>query len=276
MFRRIRDLDVYYEIVGEGRALLAVHGMGVDHRVMRGCLEPIFTERDEGWQRVYFDLPGMGQTRGADWIKSSDDMVGLVLAFVDAVMPGERFLIAGESYGGYLARAMIRERPQWVDGLLLLCPLAIADDAKRDVPPCSVLKRDDALVGPLPEDERQMLDLFLVDQSERNWGRFNEEMMAGFQAGDAAFKARIRQVESYQFSFDVDDLAAPFNKPCLILTGRQDCLAGYRDAWSFLENYPRGTFAVLDKAGHGLQIEQEALFNALVHEWLDRVKEEHR
>ena len=62
-------------------------------------------------------------------------------------------------------------------------------------------------------------------------------------------------------------------KPTLILAGRQDAMVGYRDAWKILENYPRGTFAVLDRAGHNLQIEQETLFNALVNEWLDRVEE---
>ena len=39
-----------------------------------------------------------------------------------------------------------------------------------------------------------------------------------------------------------------------------------------MEKYPRATFAVLDLAGHILQIEQESLFNALVNEWLDRVE----
>ena len=55
--------------------------------------------------------------------------------------------------------------------------------------------------------------------------------------------------------------------------GRQDATVGYRDAWELIENYPRGTFAILDRAGHNLQIEQEGLFNALVNEWLDRVEE---
>ena len=59
----------------------------------------------------------------------------------------------------------------------------------------------------------------------------------------------------------------------MILVGRQDAAVGYRDAWEVLEDYPRGTFAVLDRAGHNLQIEQETLFNALVNEWLDRVEE---
>ena len=98
-------------------------------------------------------------------------------------------------------------------------------------------------------------------------------MLVGFEGGDDAFQARIRgDVESYAFTFDMDDLAVPFEKPSLIVTGRQDCLVGYRDAWRLVENYSRGSFVVLDGAGHGLQIEQTKLFNVLVNEWLDRVK----
>jgi pimeloyl-ACP methyl ester carboxylesterase len=37
--------------------------------------------------------------------------------------------------------------------------------------------------------------------------------------------------------------------------------------------YPRGSYVVLDRAGHNLQIEQPIVFNALVNEWLDRVEE---
>jgi pimeloyl-ACP methyl ester carboxylesterase len=234
-------------------------------------MEPVFQSRDDEWKRICFDLPGMGSTKGVDWIANSDDMFKFVLAVVDEVIPGEPFLIVGESYGGYLARAVVRERPEDVQGMLLICPLVVADDEERDVPPCTVLRRDNALEEMLEPEERDFLDLFLVNQSEENWERFRDEMLEGFEGGDEAFKARIRgDVESYAFTFDVDDLAAPFEKPSLILTGRQDCLVGYRDAWRLVENYPRGSFVILDGAGHGLQIEQAGLFNALVNEWLDR------
>ena len=58
----------------------------------------------------------------------------------------------------------------------------------------------------------------------------------------------------------------------LFLLGRQDSVVGYRDAWKIIENYPRATFAILDRAGHILQIEQEELFNSLTNDWLDRVE----
>lgn len=50
-------------------------------------------------------------------------------------------------------------------------------------------------------------------------------------------------------------------------------MVGYRNAWEILENYPRGTFAVLDRSGHFLEVEQEGLFQSLAGEWLDRVDE---
>jgi pimeloyl-ACP methyl ester carboxylesterase len=59
----------------------------------------------------------------------------------------------------------------------------------------------------------------------------------------------------------------------LVLTGRQDSDVGYRDQWRMTENFPRVTFAMLDRAGHGLLIEQAGLLTCVAREWLDRVAE---
>jgi hypothetical protein len=65
----------------------------------------------------------------------------------------------------------------------------------------------------------------------------------------------------------------PFPRPALILTGRQDNVTGYAEQHALLPHYTRATFAVLDVAGHNLHIEQPILFEALVEEWLERVRE---
>jgi len=97
------------------------------------------------------------------------------------------------------------------------------------------------------------------------------DVLAEVQLADHTFLARLE--EAGPFSFDVDRLPAPFGGPTLMLTARQDHICGYQDAWDLLDNYPRATFAVLDRAGHFVNIEQEALCHALIHEWLDRVEE---
>ena len=58
-----------------------------------------------------------------------------------------------------------------------------------------------------------------------------------------------------------------------MLIGKQDNCVGYKDSWDILENFPRATFAILDRAGHNLHIEQPEVFNSLVKDWLIRVTE---
>jgi pimeloyl-ACP methyl ester carboxylesterase len=38
----IRGVKIYYESIGEGTPILMIHGWSPDHRLMKGCLEPVF------------------------------------------------------------------------------------------------------------------------------------------------------------------------------------------------------------------------------------------
>ncbi len=96
------------------------------------------------------------------------------------------------------------------------------------------------------------------------------QVLAEMQLADSSHQARLEAAGPA--SFEVAS-SVPFNGPTLILTARQDNIVGYRDAWDLLDTYPRATFAVLDRAGHFVLIEQEALCHALMREWLDRVEE---
>ena len=79
---------------------------------------------------------------------------------------------------------------------------------------------------------------------------------------------------NYAFTFDVDQIirAADFDKPTLFLCGRQDNCVGYKDLEKLLDDYRRASFAVLDGAGHNLQIEQNSLFQEIVRKWLERIE----
>jgi pimeloyl-ACP methyl ester carboxylesterase len=234
-------------------------------------MEPLFRHR-AGWKRIYPDLPGHGKTPGKAWITSQDKMLDVVLDFIDHVIPGERLVVVGESAGAYLARGVAYHRPALLDGLLLIAPLIVADDTKRILPSHLTLVEDSAVFTELEPGDAEVISELAVVQSAR-WVdllRLFSDPAGG--PGDPEFQANIRE-NAYAFSFDVDALSEPCPAPTLIIAGRQDSVVGYRDAWEIFENYPRGTFAVLDRAGHGLTIEQEVLFQALVNEWLDRVEE---
>ena len=267
---QLDHITLHYHALGEGKPILLLHGAPLDHRALLGCMEPIFKNR-AGWRRIYPDLPGMGRTKGVDWITSADQMLEVVLEFMDRVIPGQSFTLVGHSYAGYLARGIIYRRRQVVDGLFLLVPWIKYDRKDRRVPEKVTLVEDSALLAQVDPNEAEGFAFGAVVQNQKNWERYCREWLPGILAHDPQFFARL--FEHPAFSFEVDALSEPFVKPTLILVGKQDHVSGYRDQWDILESYPRATFVVLDRAGHRLQIEQEELFNALVNEWLDRVEE---
>jgi pimeloyl-ACP methyl ester carboxylesterase len=269
----LKDISVHYELLGAGRPIIMLHGWSMDHRHMLSDMEPIFRQRD-GWKRIYLDLPGHGMTPGKDWITNQDRILDVVLKFIDKIIPEQRFVVAGTSAGAYLARGVVHRRLASIDGLLLTVPLIVPDDAKRHVPNHITLVPDSALVSKLEPDEAEGLFQIAVVQNRKVFDYIKANVPSGSETGDPDFQAKIRDhPENYAFSFDVDALPKQFPAPTLIVSGRQDSVAGYRDAWEILDNYPRGTFVVLDRSGHFLGIEQEDLFQALVGEWLDRVEE---
>src|SRR5690348_13296702 len=134
-------LTIYYETYGAGRPIVMLPGRPSDHGVMERFMEPLFTQRD-GWLRIYPDLPGTGRTQVGDRQPTHDSMLDAVLRFIDAVIPGQRFVLAGLSYGGYLARGVLYPRAASIDGLMLCAPQVKADPAQAQLPPMTTLVKD--------------------------------------------------------------------------------------------------------------------------------------
>lgn len=266
----LEKITIYYEIYGKGYPILMLHGFEVDHRVLKGCMEPIFDNKPE-YKRIYFDLPGMGKTIGEIWIKNSDQMLDIVIEFIDKIIPNQKFIIASESYGSYLARGVILKKKELVEGVLFICPVIFAKSDNREIPKHTVLLEDPKLLSHLTKYEAENFATIAVVQNRTIWEKFRDEFFSGVEAADKEFLEQIWNT-GYPYSFDVDKFIGEFDKPTLFLMGRQDSIVGYRDAWKIIEQYPRASFVVLDQAGHILQIEKEKLFNCLVSEWLDRIE----
>lgn len=263
----IDDVEVHYESIGEGRPLVALHGWPADHHHVRNDLEPVFVDRP-GWRRIYPDLPGMGQSPGNRALQSQADVVTLVARFVEQVAGGERFVVAGTSYGAYVGRWLSALHGDRMDGFLAYVPAFTLDDSPR-VPPATVLVPDATVTDDLGEDEALWASANTVHSREA-LESFRTLMKPAFARADHEFLGRLGEVPAEQVPIP---MPSPFPAPTLILAGRQDSWVGYADAWDVLEDYRRATFAVLDRAAHGLADEQQALFRILVSEWLDRVEE---
>jgi pimeloyl-ACP methyl ester carboxylesterase len=211
----------------------------------------------------------MGQSEPQSWIENSDDMLKAVLGVLDDLIPEEPFAVCGNSYGAYIAQGIVHFRRNLARGLSLIAPMIIPESSDRELPPHTVLKRDDALLSELSKDDAEEFSSMAVIQGPSEWKRFRDEILPTLKQVNDEFLTRVRQ-NGYGFSFDISPTR--FEYPSLIITGRQDHVVGYQDPWRLIEQYPRATFAALDTAGHNLQIEQQDVFEVLVHNWLNRLE----
>lgn len=263
------DIAIYYETYGNGRPIVMLPGRPSDHRIMARFMEPVFAQQD-GWLRIYPDLPGTGLTPAASLQATHDQMLNTMLAFIDKVIPGQRFVLAGYSYGGYLARGVVHHMAASIDGVMLCAPQVKGDPAQAHLPPKNAIVENPQLLAQLDPDFVPLIEYLVVAQSPTVIEALRETLAEGPEP-DSSFNDRLEVADPA--SFEEDPQPHRFDGPTLIITARQDHLCGYRDAWDLLDNYPRATFAVLDRAGHFVGFEQDALCHALIREWLDRVEE---
>ncbi len=267
----IQGIPIAWEERGQGTPILLIHGWSADRRYMLADLEPIF-EDHPGWHRFYLDLPGHGATAAPGWLSTQDQMLSIVLDFIDAVLPGEHFAVAGNSYGGNLTLATVRSIPERLLGAGLLVPWVPEHDGTSDAPPPVTLRADPSVFGDLAPDEGWIPDALVVHE-RRMLGEIRAYDMPAYRVADWIFLDRL---EANQFfTGDARRPGPAFERPSLILTGRQDSTVGYRGAWGLVDEFSRATYAVVDLAGHHLgRIERPAPFAALVGDWLERMADE--
>lgn len=262
----VDSVPVQVEAHGEGTPVLALHGWGVDRRLMTGCLEPVFAAGAGSWRRVYPDLPGRGGTPAHPAVDSADATVRLVLGLMDVLAPGEPFAVVGESWGGYLARGVLAERPDLL-GLALVCPSV--HPGEDEVAEPTVTERDDDLLAALDPDVRAGFVANNVRQTRAVWDRYVTDVLPGVAAADETYLSEVLGPRNRITALAGAEPTT--TAPVLVVAGRQDSVVGFDSAWDVARALPQATFAVIDGAGHNAQLEQPALFTALVREWLERV-----
>jgi len=269
MICTVKDIPIYYEEYGKGKPVIFIHGSHVDHRMMSDPFEPIFNEM-QGYRRIYLDLPGTGKTPSESWMKNSDNILDIVIDFIDMVIGKENFLLAGCSYGGYISLGLVCKMESRIDGILLLCPQLDPQEDENLPSKQIICKSEEIDLETMNSDtDKFYLDMAVI-VNPHTFEKWQTTIVPALQIADMEFLSNRDEWYSYDLHKLVSELL--FNKPSCILTGRQDNSTGYKIANKLVERFTRATFAILDCAGHMLQAEREPLFKHLVIDWVERVE----
>lgn len=253
---------------GAGLPIVMIHGNGVDHRVLL-ALDPVL-EREGGFERIYLDLPGFGDTPALGGRGGLPELAAWLVDAVPLLVGDRRFAMVGSSLGGLLARHVQTVLPDQVGGLAMLAPVVAADPAARDLPGQEVAEDDESMASILAQaapDAVAGYTQMAARRTPQTWQGFLDAVLPGLRAADAEAMARLGAC----YVLDVADEV--FEAPTLIVTGRQDHVVGYADqADLWRRAYPNATYVAIHGAGHNVHIDAPDIAAAHLAQWARDVR----
>jgi pimeloyl-ACP methyl ester carboxylesterase len=257
--------DLARHWVGDGYPVVCLPSFSTDRGITEAAFDQAMAAAG-GLRRCYVDLPGHGESPAGP--PTSDGVVDVVSGLISRELPGQRFLLAGWSYGAYVAAALARRRPTDVAGLLLVCPGVMINMTDRALPAVASGQDEPGWLDDVPPPLREHLWQALGNRTPQIARRV-AELLTASNPGDEEYR---RQLRSAGYPLRDERSTFPFGGPTSIITGRQDAIVGYVDQFRRLGSYPAGTYVVLDQAGHYLPFEQPDAFATLVSEWRNRCR----
>ena len=227
--------------------IVLLHGTGASLHTWDGWTRELTRER----RVIRFDLPGFGLTGPSpDGVYSIESYVDTVLALADT-LGVQRFVLAGNSLGGYVAWATAVLHPQRVDRLILIdaagypyqsqsIPLAFRI---ARTPLLNVLMRD---VLPRSVVERSLRDVY-GDPSKVTPDLVDRYFDLATREGNrAALVARFDQTQPGLLAERVREIQVP----TLILWGGKDRLIPLEFGERFARDIQASRLVVFDALGH--------------------------
>ena len=258
---KVQEIDLYYEIHGEGASLIMIRGLGstADHWVAQ---VPAFSKK---FRVVIFDNRGIGRSDKPDIPYTigmmAQDTVGLMHA-----LNIRRAHVLGMSMGGMIAQEIAIRYPERVHGLVLGCTHC---GGKHVSPPDEAIGRlfgEYILTGSDEGFDKTLKALFAQKTLKER-----PEMAQSYREISKRFpsspKFLVRQFEAVQGHDSWEDLVK-IKAPTLVLTGSEDVLVPPKNSEILAARIPNARLEIIEGGAHQFPLERADAFNRTVLDFL--------
>ena len=244
---------IYYEIHGEGPAVVLIHGSGGNHASWWQQVP----ELSRSYSVLTLDLRGFGKSTSDldefDSLAFPDDIVAVL---DDAGI--ERAMLVGQSIGASAALKVAMRAPERIAGVVLAHSLGGIDHAEL----AALVKSDRAKAEQLPVLDRLMSKPFQKERPEltflfRQMGTFNAAKMADLRNLTAGGPTLQEVNES--------------GVPICFLTGENDAVLTPGTVRQAHELLPGSVLDIVPGAPHSMYWETPQLFNAALDRFLQTI-----
>ncbi|MHB8085089.1 MAG: alpha/beta fold hydrolase [Dehalococcoidia bacterium] len=259
---KINDINMYYEIHGEGEPLVLIQGLGGDLVTWSYFQIPEFSKK---YKVIAFDNRGVGRTDAPQSPYSIHTMVEDTAGLLDA-LGIEKAHMLGLSLGGRVAIEFALQYPQKVNRLILACASAYSHPWTKQV--VEILIRMDR-EGASQETRCRYLLLLLFtlrffEDSTRVQRAVNYMMANPYPQPAHAFVGQCAAVAEHDSRQSIGRISAL----TLVLAGKEDILDPPVLSEELHAGIPGSELVILEGGGHALFQEIPHKFNRAVLDFL--------
>jgi 3-oxoadipate enol-lactonase len=258
-FVNIGDIDLHYEIHGEGFPLLFISGLSGSTWTWGGQI-PYF---EQHYRCIVFDNRGAGLSGKPVGPYTMAKMAEDALRLLDRLMI-EKALVFSLSMGGMIALELARIASRRLGAMLLGCTHAGGPNRVSPSPEAVSLLMNNAGLS-REEILRKDTPLFFSRRfRSENLEVINEhyrmQLLAPLQP-EYAFQAQLTAI----YLFDCTNALARINNPALVVTGTEDVLIPPANSTYLAGRLPNAELMQIRGAGHALHVECRDSLNRAAH-----------
>ena len=266
--------EVNYCELGEGPAILFVHGLGAS---WQSWLEQL-PEFAASHRVVAMDLPGFGYSESPSEDISIEYYARWTAQFMD-VLGIESAAVVGNSMGGFVSAELAIKVPARVQRLVFVSAAIFWQNRRRAQPLVQLAKLSDAVVA-------RALVRATDDIATRRRLRYAALATAGFRypqyVSDELAHEMVRSARRTDgflpalqalAGYDLEEELPKISCPTLIVWGANDQLVSVKDAERLEDLIPASRREVFERTGHVAMLERPERFNRLLEEFLAEERE---
>ncbi len=261
---KINDINMYYEVYGEGEPVVLVSGFSADHLTWLFAIEHL----SKHYQVLVFDNRGAGRTDIPDAPYSIEQMAGDIAGLCSALNITRAHFV-GNSMGGYLVQAVAYHYPALVKSVAI-CNSGLGtwssyytylsarlEMLKMDIPQSILLRIAAAWVfSPSFLYKQDNLDMF-IQLGMQNPYPFT---VNGFKGQYAAISA-----------FDSHDWVGKITVPALVIGADSDLVLPACLAEAVHAHLPQSSYYCFKNCGHLPHVEYPEEFSNLIRNFFASV-----